>query len=89
MIPRRRPIMEEHPERTRQWVEAEERGMAIVLAEYAHRTGAHWAYDGAEVPRRGPCVCCGAEIRSDRLDLIVEHLEVCPDFEPSHAREAA
>lgn len=39
--------------------------------------GPHYGYDPAETPRYGPCPACGMTLRTDRLDLLAEHRDVC------------
>jgi hypothetical protein len=63
--------------------------MAWVLTEYVllnraiiADTPAHVGYDPAELPWYAPCICCEAIVRADRLDLVREHLLICPLFRP-------
>jgi hypothetical protein len=43
----------------------------------AHVPAGHWGYRDGESPLYQPCGSCGDTVRADRLDLVVEHAEVC------------
>jgi hypothetical protein len=63
------------------WKRAVSLELADRLGEVARRPPPgctpHWGYTDGEIPCYSDCAC-GQQIRADRLDLVLEHLELCP-----------
>jgi hypothetical protein len=85
----RRRTNKEKPEVAAFWVQAEREGTAAALSEYVLLDRAHVGFDPYELPWYAPCLFCETLVRADRLDLVREHLLVCPDFTPRHLRLVA